>query len=156
MGRGTTLSDGCIFCDVVAGRRKDEIVYEDAAVLAFLDRLRQPSPGHVLVIPKEHTESIWTIDPRLGTSLLRAAQVVAKALRDALGYDGVTLWVSNGPGAGQEVFHFHLHVFPRRRGDGFFHVYPEFPPPVPGAEKLAELAELIRSKVREPTVDSGP
>ena len=142
------MTDGCIFCDVVAGRRDDEIVYSDDLVIGFLDNLRQPNPGHVLVIPKAHAENIWTIDEGVGNSLFRAAKLVSQALKDTLGCDGITMWVSNGPGAAQEVLHFHLHVFPRKTGDGFFQIYPELPLPVPPRGELAEIADPIRRRVK--------
>ena len=129
------MSNACIFCEVVADRRDDEIVYSDDRVLAFLDNLRQPSPGHVLVIPKDHTENIWTIDTSLGNNILRTAKLVSQAIKDTLSCDGIILWVSNGPGAGQEVMHFHLHVFPRHSGDRFFQILKE------GAAKVTRSGE---------------
>ena len=95
---------------------RDEIpaykVYEDDQTLAFLDVMPQ-SPGHTLVIPKTPAESLFDLDPDAGAAVLRTAQKVGAAVRDAFGADGITLNQFNGPAAGQTVFHFHIHIVPR-------------------------------------------
>jgi histidine triad (HIT) family protein len=93
------------------------VIYEMPTVVAFLDSFRQPQdPAHVLVIPRAHVENIYGVDDALGADLFAAHARVARAVKRAFAPDGISTWSSNEPGAGQEVMHFHLHVFPRRVG----------------------------------------
>ncbi|MFE6176189.1 HIT family protein [Streptomyces sp. NPDC056464] len=94
------------------------LVYEDA-VAAFMD-LQPVTPGHVLVVPKAHAVGLEDLDETLGCHMWAAAHRLARALRRSdLRCDGVNLFLADGEAAFQEVFHVHLHVFPRFAGDGF-------------------------------------
>ena len=124
MGRPRVSSNppvtDCLFCDVVARRYPAEFVLETPVVVAFMDQLRQPEDvGHVLVIPRAHVENIYGVDDALGAALFNAHARIARAVKRALAPDGITTWSSNERGAGQEIPHFHLHVFPRRTGSPF-------------------------------------
>jgi histidine triad (HIT) family protein len=78
------------------------------------------NPGHVLVVSTEHASSIGELDSETAAHLMKIAQLMTKALRSSgLRCEGVNLFLADGQAAGQEVFHAHLHVFPRYRGDGF-------------------------------------
>jgi histidine triad (HIT) family protein len=78
------------------------------------------NPGHVLVIPTRHVVSVRDLDGASGAEVFRVACHVAAALEaSGVRCEGVTLFLADGPVAGQEVFHVHLHVIPRYRGDGF-------------------------------------
>jgi len=108
-----------IFADIVAGRAPASTVYEDDDVMAFMD-IRPWTPGHLLVIPKVAARSLAELDPEIGSKLFRVGQQLAAALRDSeVACDGVNLFLADGVTAGQEVFHVHLHVIPRKPGDGF-------------------------------------
>jgi histidine triad (HIT) family protein len=108
---------GCVFCDIVAGRLPASIIHEDAVVLAFLD-IRPFTPGHTLVIPKQHAPFLADLDEEIATHLFAVTRRVAAALRRAeLRTAGVNLFLSDGEAAGQEIFHLHMHVFPRFAGD---------------------------------------
>ena len=115
-----TLSpDDCVFCAIVAGEAPASVVYEDGEVLAFLDIL-PIAPGHLLVIPKAHAPYLADLDEATGARMMAAAMRLAAALRaSGLRCDGINLFLADGEAAGQEVFHAHLHVFPRFAGDGF-------------------------------------
>ncbi len=76
------------------------------------------------------------------------AQRVAAAIRVALAPDGLSLWQSNGEAAGQEIFHFHLHVHPRRIGDGLMDVYPAGVPIPSPAERIEDMASVLRQHLR--------
>ena len=77
------------------------------------------NPGHVLVIPTSHSAFLAELDPEAGAELFRVAQRVAAALRRSdPRCEGVNLFLADGEAAGQEIFHVHLHVIPRQRGDG--------------------------------------
>ncbi|WP_278313580.1 HIT family protein [Lolliginicoccus levis] len=109
----------CIFCDIIAGRAEASVVHEDEHVLAFMD-IRPMTPGHLLVIPKQHATDLAELDPGLAGPLLATAQRLAAALRRSpLKPAGINLFLADGVAAGQEVFHVHLHVLPRTPGDGF-------------------------------------
>lgn len=134
---------GCPFCAIVAGRLDASIVAATPSAVAFLD-LRQAVPGHVLVVPRQHVETIFELDPVLGGELMALATRVAKALQASLAPAGLNLWQSNGAAGGQEVPHVHLHVQPRRVGDGLFRVYPLGLPAPARREALDQLAARIR------------
>ena len=113
------MADLCVFCEIVAGRLESSVVHDDDRVLAFMD-LNPISPGHLLVIPKEHGAALADVDPDDGARLFRVGQSLAGAVRrTGLRVEGVNLFLADGEAAGQEVFHTHLHVLPRFDGDGF-------------------------------------
>ena len=109
----------CIFCEIVAGRADASAVYEDDGALAFLD-LFPINPGHTLVIPKAHAANLAELDGADGERVFAVARRVARALRECgVRCEGVNLFLADGEIAGQEVFHVHMHVIPRYKGDGF-------------------------------------
>ena len=82
--------------------------------------IRPVTPGHLLVVPIEHATHLADLDPEEGKALFALAQKLAAAIRrSGLKPDGITLHLADGAAAGQEIFHVHLHVIPRYRGDGF-------------------------------------
>lgn len=133
----------CPFCEIAAGRLRASVVAQTDRVMAFLD-LRQATEGHVLVIPRQHVETIFDIEPELAGEIMGMGVRVARASRKAFHPAGLNLWQSNGAAGGQEVPHFHLHVQPRRVGDGLFQVYAGRPPAPTSRETLDGLADRIR------------
>lgn len=109
----------CIFCDIVKGSSPASVIYSDDHCTAFLD-IQPVNPGHVLIIPNQHAASLADIDAETAAHLMRVAQQLATILRrSTLRCEGVNLFLADGEAAMQEVFHVHLHVFPRYHGDGF-------------------------------------
>jgi diadenosine tetraphosphate (Ap4A) HIT family hydrolase len=109
----------CIFCQIVAGDADVTLLYEDDSLVVFLD-INPVTPGHTLVVPRAHMPALSDVDPRTGAHMFNVAQRMAKALRaSGLRCEGVNLFYADGEAAFQEVFHAHLHVFPRYDGDGF-------------------------------------
>jgi histidine triad (HIT) family protein len=102
----------------VSGALPSHRVYEDEAVIAILDRSPATS-GHTLVIPRHHVPDIWSIDLESASAVMRVALIVSESLRRAFDLLGLNLVQANGALAGQSVFHFHLHLIPRRENDGF-------------------------------------
>jgi diadenosine tetraphosphate (Ap4A) HIT family hydrolase len=103
----------------VAGTAPASVAYADDRVVAFLD-IAPITPGHLLVVPRAHATGLADLDPDLGGHVFRVAQRMAAGLRGSgLRCDGVNLFLADGSAAFQEVFHVHLHVLPRWRGDGF-------------------------------------
>jgi histidine triad (HIT) family protein len=105
----------CLFCAIVAGERPAHRVLEDERFVAFLD-VRPLFPGHTLLVPREHHETIWDLPPDLVGPLGERVQRLSVAVRDATGAHGVFNAVNNV--VSQSVPHLHVHVVPRRRKDG--------------------------------------
>jgi histidine triad (HIT) family protein len=109
----------CVFCAIVDRQAEASFVYEDATVAAFLD-IQPVTTGHVLVVPRAHLPYLDDVPPDLAAHLFTVAQRLAAALRrSSVPCEGVNLFLADGEAAFQEVFHAHLHVFPRTAGDGF-------------------------------------
>ena len=106
----------CPFCDLIQGAAEVSVCYEDAAALAFMD-IQPVNDGHVLVVPREHSQDLLAIDPDDLAAVARAGQRIAAVMPERLGADGVNLLNSCGRAAWQTVFHFHLHVIPRYDAD---------------------------------------
>lgn len=113
------MTDGsCIFCKIIAGEAAASIVYRDDHVLAFMD-ISPVVEGHVLVIPTHHTADLAGVTDDVGAGMFALGRRVAAALRaSGLPCEGINLFLADGVAAGQTVFHSHLHVIPRVRGDG--------------------------------------
>jgi histidine triad (HIT) family protein len=105
----------CSFCSVVKGDAQAHIVFEDDVSLAFLDN-RPLFPGHSLLIPREHLETIWDLPDDLLATLFENARLLSRAVRDAMDAQGA--FVANNNIVSQSVPHFHVHVVPRNRKDG--------------------------------------
>jgi histidine triad (HIT) family protein len=109
----------CIFCAIAGGGATASVVYRDDRVTAFLDH-NPVTPGHLMVIPNEHFALLGEIPEDLAAHVFTVAARLAAALRSSgLPCDGINLFLADGEAAFQEVFHTHLHVFPRVPGDGF-------------------------------------
>jgi len=106
---------GNIFARILRGEVPAHRVYEDDKALVFLDIMPR-APGHALVIPKAPARNILDIDPEDLAHVARVAQKVARAAKAAFAADGITLQQFSEPAGGQDVFHLHVHVIPRRNG----------------------------------------
>jgi histidine triad (HIT) family protein len=120
-------SGHCIFCDLIRGAAEVSICYEDATAIAFMD-IQPVNPGHVLVVPREHYEVVQA----------------------SAGASDMNIVVNSGAAAGQNVMHYHIHLIPRRDGDGF-----DVPLPFPGSvmpnrQQLDAMAARIGSQLRDP------
>ncbi|MDQ3891790.1 MAG: histidine triad nucleotide-binding protein [Actinomycetota bacterium] len=105
----------CIFCKIVRGEMEAEVVHDEDEVLAFKD-IRGQAPVHVLVIPKQHVaslEEITQLPEPVARRLFEVSSMVAHEL--GAGQSGYAVTINNGPDAGQEVFHLHLHVLGGRK-----------------------------------------
>jgi histidine triad (HIT) family protein len=137
-----TRAAECVICKIVAGVAEASVVYEDDRVLAFLD-IAPLTDGHTLVVPKEHYENVFDIPPDMLAHLTTVAQEVALRIRTELRVPSVNLINSSGSEAGQDVFHFHLHVVPRRT-HAEIRISPNPKRGRPSREELDELAAKIR------------
>jgi histidine triad (HIT) family protein len=110
------MSEDCIFCRIAAGTAPASIIAETPDVLAFMD-IDQPTPGHVLVIPRAHVRDIYELEDEAAAAVFRLTVQVAKAVKLALAPDGLNLLQSNERAGQQVVFHFHMHIMARYLGD---------------------------------------
>jgi histidine triad (HIT) family protein len=113
------MEDTCVFCKVVANELPASLVLETPSVVAFMD-IDPVTPGHMLVVPRLHLPDLADLSDDLAAEMMVVAKKLASALcRSSLKSDGVNLFYADGEAAFQEVFHSHLHVFPRFPDDGF-------------------------------------
>jgi histidine triad (HIT) family protein len=110
-----TIDENCVFCAIVAGRQPAHVVLDDDAALGFLDT-RPLFPGHTLVVPRDHVETLPDLPPDRVGPYFTQVQRVARAVEDALGAAGTFVAANNR--ISQSVPHLHVHVVPRRRKDG--------------------------------------
>jgi histidine triad (HIT) family protein len=115
----------CPFCNIACGRDSAaDVVCEGEDWIAFFP-LNPATPGHTLVIPREHVSDLWKVEtPSLAGELMAAAIRVGRAIDTALRPEGMNLITSAGETAEQTVFHLHLHIVPRWRRDGFGQIWP--------------------------------
>lgn len=108
---------GCVFCAIVAGDAEAFVVGQDEDAVAFLD-VAPVGRGHTLVVPRHHVPDLLDGGAQVLAEVAPLVAEVARRLVSRLGADGVNLFQSSGAAAGQEVFHFHVHLLPRWEGDG--------------------------------------
>lgn len=106
----------CIFCKIAAGEIPSATLYEDDDFRVILDQ-GPASKGHALILPKEHYRNLYDIEEGLASKAMVLAKRMVKKMTDALGCDGYNIVQNNEEAAGQTVFHFHMHLIPRYKGD---------------------------------------
>ncbi len=111
-----TADADCLFCKIIAGEIPCFKLFENDETLAFMD-INPANEGHALVIPKEHATDVYTVSDSAIAATVATAKKIAAAIDKTLNPDGLNLLQCNGPAAAQSVFHFHMHVLPRREGD---------------------------------------
>ena len=135
--------DDCIFCRIAAGEIPSATVYEDDDFRAILD-LGPAAKGHTLVIPKNHSDNLLSVEPDTAAKALKVISKTANAIKEALGCDGINVVQNNGEAAGQTVMHLHFHIIPRYKNDS---VNIGWQPMKPSNEELAATADLIKEKM---------
>ena len=134
----------CVICKLVAGELEVSFIHEDDRCVSFMD-IQPINPGHALVVPRKHAPYLADLDEEDGAQIFRVAQRVARALRKCgVKCEGVNFFLADGVAAGQEVFHVHLHVFPRYSGDRFGLKLPPDYHQRPPREELNHIAASIR------------
>ena len=111
---GMSESD-CIFCAIVSGSHDADIVFEDGETIGFLDN-RPLQHGHTLLIPRRHIETLVDLPPDLVTTLFTNVQLLARTVVPAMAAEGSFVAMNNR--VSQSVPHLHVHIVPRRKGDG--------------------------------------
>jgi histidine triad (HIT) family protein len=139
----------CIFCELIHGGGEVSICYEDSRAIAFMD-VQPVNPGHVLVVPRDHHESLADVPSDLALHLFGVALQLGPIVRRLAGADGLNMIVNSGSSAGQDVFHYHVHVIPRLADDGFDVTLP-FPGSTPPDRTLLDaMAARIIAELRDP------
>jgi histidine triad (HIT) family protein len=132
----------CLFCRIVAGSIPSETIDSDERTVAFMD-INPATPGHALVVPREHSADLMEIGADDLTATILASQRLARRMKDVLGADGINLINACGAAAWQTVFHFHIHVVPRYEDDPL-----KLPwVPEPGdSDEIASVAQRMRGE----------
>lgn len=129
--------NNCIFCKIANGEIPSTTLYEDEDFRVILD-LGPATRGHALLLPKEHYANLFELDDTLTAKALATAKLVAARMKKALEADGFNIVQNNGEAAGQTVFHFHMHLIPRYKGDNAGILWK------PGSTTPEEMAEVKR------------
>ena len=141
------MNTDCPFCKIISGKAPASVVYEDSAILAFMD-LNPANSGHTLIIPKEHSENIFDIPEKTLVKIGPIIKRICTAVKTATCCEGISVLQLNGKAAGQVVMHYHVHVIPRFSGD----IMSKTPGAIIKSHKLSpERIELdeIAKKIRE-------
>ena len=144
------MAADCRFCQIVAGEIPAHVVLDGGEVMAFLDA-RPLFPGHVLVIPRDHHQTLTDLPPGLLEPLFAGVQLMARAVRAAMEAHGTFVAMNNT--VSQSVPHFHVHVVPRRFKDGlrgFFWPRQKYDSQEHGAEVTARIRAAVDAAQRSP------
>jgi histidine triad (HIT) family protein len=130
----------CLFCGIVAGSIPSETIDSDERTVSFMD-INPATPGHALVVPREHSADLMEIADEDLTATMLAARRLSRRMKDVLDADGINLINACGAAAWQTVFHFHIHVVPRYQDDPL-----ELPwVPEPGdPDDISKVAQRLR------------
>ena len=146
------IKAGCAFCDIVAGEKPGYTVFEDDCCMAFLDA-RPLFPGHVLLVPRAHFETLAEVPADLAARLFQNAQLLSQAVESAMHAEGSFVALNNK--VSQSVPHLHIHIVPRRKKDGlkgFF--WPRNP--YKSESEMDDVQRAIRAAVRIASSRSAP
>jgi histidine triad (HIT) family protein len=144
------MADQCVFCEIVQGTSPASWVYQDDSVVAFLD-VQPITQGHMLVVPREHATLITETSEPSVTRSFRVARRLAAVARQTLGATGVNIFVMDGEDAFQDIPHFHVHVIPRYKKDGFGLTFPRAYENPPSRAQLDAIASALRAAVAPAT-----
>jgi len=137
----------CPFCAIVEGRRDQEIVASDGDSVAFLCE-PPATQGHTLIVPRSHRSDIWDVEEDELAQIAELGRRLAAVMREGLGATGINLRQNSEARAGQDVFHFHLHVVPRYEDDtiqpGCVWGAPPWQPPPNRSEERRRVADALR------------
>lgn len=136
--------ENCIFCKIVSGEIPAEKIYEDEELLAFLD-ITPINAGHTLIIPKKHYDSLFELPDNILQKISIKLRDLGKAVKEAVGAEGLNIGMNNREAAGQLVPHAHFHLIPRYVADGYKHwggrKYKE--------GEIEEVAEKIKKNLKQ-------
>ncbi|MCR5503633.1 MAG: HIT family protein [Lachnospiraceae bacterium] len=134
--------ENCIFCRIIGGEIPSNTIYEDDDYKVILDN-GPATKGHALILPKEHYRNFYDIPEELATGALKLAKKLMVRMTDVLKADGFHILQNNNEAADQSVFHYHMHLVPRYRGDQGLLSYKPLPVT---KEELAALKEELTER----------
>ena len=138
------MSQDCVFCQIVRGESPASFVFQDDAIIAFMD-IQPITQGHVLVAPRGHAIFMKDVPDQVAMRAFFVARKLAGIMQSVLGAGGVNLFVADGEVAFQDVPHFHIHVIPRYKGDGFSLTFPPSYETPPSRAQLEAVAAAIHA-----------
>lgn len=138
----------CAFCAIAQGESPDTIMVWEADDWVAFFPLGPATPGHTLIVPRDHVVDLWEVSPPLDTELIAASIQLGHAVRAALKPQGMNLITSSGHAAEQTVFHLHLHIVPRWHDDAFGRIWPEHGHGEDTAAELNRRAAEIRDYIK--------
>lgn len=100
--------ENCIFCKIIAKKIPGNILEENEDVIVFMSL-----ENHPLVVPKKHIQDIYSLDEQTGAEIMKTSIRIAKRVKEETKCDGIYITQANESAAGQEVFHYHMHIYPR-------------------------------------------
>lgn len=142
------MPEECIFCGIVAGKVPAKKVHEDSSSLSFLD-ISPRNPGHTLVIPKSHYDTVIEMPDREAGELFASVKRMASAVKDATKANGISIVQSNGKAAGQAVPHVHFHIIPRFDAEGPVSLEAILSVKKMDETSMEKIAESIKSSMPE-------
>ena len=137
----------CPFCRIVRGEGSERsapehVISQSDQVTVFMNpRWWENNRGNVLIVPNEHYENLYELPPEYGAPIFEAARAAALAMKRAYECDGVSTRQHNEPAGNQEVWHYHLHVFPRWKDDNLYRSHGFWAP----ADELAEMTDRLKA-----------
>jgi len=138
----------CIFCKIIDGEIPAVKVLDEELVIAFMD-INPSSKGHMLVVPKRHAENIFEIPESDLAATVKAVKRCAKAVKEALNAEGITILQLNGKASDQIIPHFHIHIIPRWENDGLPISNWEMKPG--DMEEINNIARKVKENITPPS-----
>lgn len=132
----------CIFCQITNGKVPSKKLYEDNICIAILD-INPAAKGHILIIPKKHYPIMPLVSDEEISHMFNIAKKLSQSILKGMKTYGTTVYIANGPAAGQRAQHFMLHLIPRKEGDNLFNVNNK----LLNNEILEKTEELIGNKL---------
>lgn len=139
------VKEDCIFCKIAAGEIPSHTIYEDEYFRAILD-ISPVSKGHAIILPKNHAENIYELPEEDASRIFIIAKKIACAMKKAMQCEGLNILQNNGELAGQTIFHFHLHVFPRYQDDKVVFSWEQGEP---SEKELEMVADCIKKEMKK-------
>lgn len=145
----------CPLCLIAAGKptdkgsQEEDVVYRDDVCTAFIaGKWWRSNPGHVIIVPNQHYENLFDLPQEIGHAIFDLSQRIAIAMKGSYGCEGISTRQHNEPAGNQDVWHYHLHVFPRYEGDNLYlnhkdTYWPSSEEKLPFAEKLKKQLHKI-------------
>ena len=147
-------ADHCTFCDLIQGSAEVSVCHEDADSIDFMD-IQPVNAGHVLVVTRAHYQSLLDVPREIGEHLFHVTMRLAGAIRRVTGTADLNIVVNSGPAAGQDEPHYHVHIIPRRVGDGFNIELPFGGSSMPDRTMLDAVAAQLIAAMRDPMKENG-